>query len=81
MHHQKMSLGAGTLQVDGARQQFWHREGGYPWAPSNQSIELLTKTQYLPMGGWNAKKDLLNLQAIAKDPFSRPASKITRYPC
>lgn len=79
MHNQKMSLGAGTLRVDGARQQFWHREVGYPWAPSNQSIELLTKTQYLhvPMGGCNVKKDLLNLQAIAKG----QQGKITRYPC
>ena len=34
MYNQKMSLGAGALQVYGGRQQFWHREGGVHGHPA-----------------------------------------------
>lgn len=46
-----MILGAGALQVGGARQQFWHGEGGIHG-------NLKSAVGNLPMGGWNGKKEI-----------------------
>ena len=52
-HQQEMSLGAGALKAGGARQKFWHREGGIHHNPASGhhlgTVTLIQSVEYLPI--------------------------------
>ena len=66
-----MSLGAGALKAGGARQHFWHREGGiYRNHASGHhpgTVTLIQSVEYLPIPStypWEAgvgKKSSINI--------------------